>query len=145
MDAIGMLEQDHKNAKLIMEEIVKSAGSQKKKLFETLKHAIEAHDHLEETIFYPSVLLSPKTEGLFKQDKKAHEVVEKALNHLTALPIESSDWMPTFNAMKERLLKHVSDEESNFFIKIREVLSATELVELGDKMKAETQRQLTAV
>lgn len=145
MDAIGMLEQEHKNVKLIMEEIAKSAGSQKKKLFETLKHALEAHDHLEEVIFYPSVLLSPKTEGLLKQDKKAHEVVEKALDQLASLPLESSDWTPIFNAMKERLLKHVSDEESNFFIKIREVLSATELVELGDKMKAETQRQLTAV
>jgi iron-sulfur cluster repair protein YtfE (RIC family) len=136
MDAIGMLEKDHKDAKRLMDEISLSIGPQKKKLFEGLKRALETHDELEESIFYPTVLAHPKTSSFPVRDKEAHQVVEKALEQLAIMPMEGPDWARAFDAMKEKLLKHVADEEQVLFIKIREVLSATELVELGDKMKA---------
>ena len=145
MDAIGILEKDHKDAKQVMEEISRSSGEKKKKLFDALKRELEMHDAIEETIFYPSVLANAKTLSLPAQDKKAHKVVEAALAELAKLPVDDPTWNRNFNAMQDKLFKHVADEESIFFVKIREVLSATELVELGEKMKSEKEKQLYAV
>lgn len=142
MDAIELLKSDHQGAKKAMEGIEKENGPKKMAMFKALKKELEIHDSIEETIFYPSVRSNPKAASFPAADKQAHETVEKALARLALLPIEDKDWAPAFKAMQTKLLKHVSDEETNFFVKIRDVLSAAELNTLGDKMKAEKDRQL---
>ena len=78
-------------------------------------------------------------------DKKAHEAVEGAIARLDKVSVEQAAWMIQFNAMQTKLLKHVADEESNIFPKIRGVLSVVELNELGDMLKiAKEQRQPAA-
>jgi len=145
MDAIAMLEKDHKGAKKVLEEIAKSTGAKRKTLFTALKGELEAHDRLEEEVFYPAVQANPKAAGFALQDKQAHVAVEAALAKLASLPVDDLSWTPTFNAMKQQLLKHVADEETNIFVKIRKLLSTTELTALGEKMKTEKERQLHAV
>src|SRR6185503_17994748 len=142
MDAIEFLETDHKAAKKVIEEIAKSPVEKKKALFSALKLELELHDRIEETIFYPAVLTHPLTSGLPGSDKQAHETVEAALARLAELPVENPDWSPSFSAMQDKLFKHIKDEESDFFVKIRAALSATELNALGDKMKAEKESAL---
>jgi hemerythrin superfamily protein len=144
MDAIELLQKDHQGAKKVMEEILKSTGAKRKELFGALMHELLMHDSIEEEIFYPAVLSNPKTAGLPAQDKEAHQAVEAALAQLAKLPVEDLAWTPSFNAMRTALLKHVDDEEKNFFVKVREVLSATELKILGDKLKNAKDRQLKA-
>lgn len=145
MDAIELLKKDHAGAKEAMEEILKGSGTPKKELFAALKRELEAHDHIEETIFYPAVKSNPKTAALPAADKKAHEVVEAALAHLALLPVTDATWDAGFKSMQEKLLAHVKDEETNVFIKIRDVLSANELAELGHKIVLEKERLLKAV
>jgi len=145
MDAIGILEKDHQDARKVLEEISGSSGLKKKKLFDALKRELELHNAIEERIFYPAVLANAKTAGLPAQDAKAHKVVEDALEQLAKMPVEDPNWTRDFNAMQDKLLKHVSDEEKIFFVKIREILGATELVELGEKMLTAKDQQLYAI
>jgi hypothetical protein len=145
MNAIEMLEIEHKGAKKLMEEIGRSTGATKKKLFDNLRHELEMHDRIEEQIFYPSVMKNPKTSGLAGIDKKAHEEVEAALARLAKLPVEDPDWNPSFHKMQDKLLEHVANEEKNYFVKVREVLSETEILQLGEKMKSEKEHLLKAV
>jgi iron-sulfur cluster repair protein YtfE (RIC family) len=147
MDAIGMLEKDHADAKKAMEEIASlpaDAGDRKKKLFDKLKHELEVHDSIEENLFYPSVQSHAKGLNFTAKDREAHEVVEEALAELAGMPVTEGSWMATFNSMRESLLRHVKDEETNLFVKIRQGLSATQLVELGARMEAEKQRMMKA-
>ena len=144
MDAIELLEADHKKAKKVMQEIAASSSAKKKELFSNLKRELEEHDSIEENIFYPAVLSNPRTAGFQAKDKEAHSVVEEALRQLADLEVDDPDWIPTFDAMQKRQLDHVADEEGNLFIKIRGVVSQAELDALGVRVKAEKERRLKA-
>lgn len=135
MDAIEMLKSEHKGAKRAMEQILKSPTVRIRRLFEALSKELETHDRIEEQIFYPAVLSHPKASAFPAMDKKAHLEVEAALKSLEKLAVESKEWIPAFKVMQEKLLKHVSDEENNFFVAIRASLNSAELNELGEKMK----------
>ncbi len=144
MDAIAMLEKEHQEAKKVMEEISAAAAPQKQTLFAALKLALEKHDRIEETIFYPAVKANPKASGFGPADQRAHEKVESALEHLSQLSTENPQWTTDFNAMRDTLLKHVADEETNLFVKIRSMLSPMELNQLGEQMLAKKELQLKA-
>jgi iron-sulfur cluster repair protein YtfE (RIC family) len=136
MDAITMLEEDHKGAKKVIDDIATCSGAKRKELFAALQGALATHDWIEETIFYPAVKGNPKTAAFPSADKKAHEVVEAALARLDKLSVDDAAWIVQFNAMKSKLLQHVADEEKDLFPKIRATLSSKELMDLGDKLKA---------
>jgi hypothetical protein len=145
MDAIQILEKDHKGAKEILEEISKKIGPEKKKLFETLKHELEMHNSIEENIFYPAVQANPKAAGFSVKDNEAHEVVEAALIQLEELSVEDPGWTPLFMSMQDSLLKHVADEEGRMFVAIRNILTAQQLSELGRRMETEKELLLHPV
>jgi iron-sulfur cluster repair protein YtfE (RIC family) len=142
MNAIDLLVKDHQGAKKVMGEISASTGAKKKELFTALKGELELHDHIEEKIFYPAVTAHPKGAALSAGDLAAHKVVEGLLAQLSKLAIEDPAWTPKFDTMKADLLRHIADEEGNLFVKIRQVLSTTELEALGVKMMAEKDRKL---
>ena len=54
MDALQILEQDHRKVKILFREI-KDANdpSKKKELFDKIDGELETHTHIEETVFYP--------------------------------------------------------------------------------------------
>jgi hypothetical protein len=145
MDAIGILQEEHRAAKTAMEKIGMSVPAAKRERFMALKRELEVHDSVEEHIFYAAVSAHPKTAGLALGDKAVHRDLELSLKRLAELPIEDALWMVGFNNMKERLLKHVSDEEKNIFPQVREVMTGPELDALGRKMSQERERLSKAV
>ena len=145
MDAIDMLMKDHAGAKKALEAILAMPGGEKKKKsFEALKKELELHDHIEETIFYPTVKAHPRAGDFGGQDKAAHEVVEEALAQLAEMPNDSPEWNKAFASMQESLLRHVRDEESNIFVKIKAALSPAELKDLGKRMQVEKEHMEAA-
>ena len=136
MDAIEILKTEHKGAKGLMEQVLAAAGAKRKGLFEKLKGELEAHDRIEEEVFYPSVRSNPKAAGLPAADKKAHEAVEALLDKLHALSVDDSSWTGRFTDMQKQLLAHVADEETQYFVTIRSLFSAAEMETLGQKMAA---------
>jgi hemerythrin superfamily protein len=140
MDAIEQLVKDHADAKKAMDVIEQSWGDKKLELFKALKIDLEIHNGIEEDVFYPAVRLKPSASALGGQDQQAHAAVEQALDRLSQLLIDDPDWIPSFNAMREKLLKHVGDEETVYFQKVREALTSDELHGLGRRMAAERER-----
>lgn len=145
MDALGILERDHYEAKSAMDDIAASIGPRKKDLFKALKRGLEAHDRIEATVFYPAMAADPKTAGFARGDQTAQGALEQDLSRLALLPQDDPEWTPTFDAMRARLLKHFHDDEEEAFIKIRELMGAAALVVLGEKMRVEKIRLLKPV
>jgi hypothetical protein len=137
MNAVDLLIKEHQEARKAMEQIAKSRGPRKMELFLALKGELSVHDSIEEEIFYPSVATHPRLSALKSKDKDDHAVVEAALERLAGLPVDDPDWDAEFEAMRNRLLKHVADEETDFFVRIRKELPAGELDALGKRMEEE--------
>jgi hypothetical protein len=140
MDALEQLVKDHAEAKEAMEVIAKSWGTKKLELFKALKRDLELHGAVERKILSPALKAHPKAGSLPQKGGEVHADVEKALDRLSKMMIDDPDWIPAFNAMRERLLKHVGSEESVFFEKVRGALTAAELHGLGERMADERQR-----
>jgi hemerythrin superfamily protein len=55
MDAIKLLETDHETVDALFEEVEDSDAGEHPALFLQIRAALEAHAHIEESIFYPAV------------------------------------------------------------------------------------------
>jgi hemerythrin superfamily protein len=144
MDAIKILENDHEAAKLAMEKINKTSGPPKKALFEAFVRELHDHNRIEETIFFSSVKLGPATLGFSEKVAIAHRVVEGAASHLAKLDMGDRRWTIIFQAMEEKLLGHMHEEDTVIFEKIRQLTSDFDLREIGKRMLAERGNQLKA-
>lgn len=143
MDAIELLTRDHTEAREAMRRIADASVEERMGLFVAFKIGLEMHDRMEEEAFYPAIRANPQTQDFAPLDKEAHHAVEAALATLAALPMDSPQWRPQFDTMRERLLAHIDDEEHRVFVKIRESLSKQDLngiaqtMSLGMVMKPE--------
>ena len=55
MDALKLLEQDHKKVKQLMEKAEEAGNAKNQKgIFEEIKTELEIHSQIEETVFYPA-------------------------------------------------------------------------------------------
>lgn len=67
MDAVKLLKQDHDEVKGMLAELESTTERAEKTRTEslaTLKHELEAHEAIEEEIFYPPLKEHPKTKEL---------------------------------------------------------------------------------
>jgi hypothetical protein len=140
MDALEQLVKDHAESKEALAVIAKSWGTKKMELFKTLKRDLELHGAVEKSIVSPALKAHPKAKSLPQKSDDAHANVEKALDRLSKMMTDDPDWIPVFNSMRERLLKHIGSEESVFYVKVREALTSAELRGLGERMAAERER-----
>lgn len=145
MNAIEILESEHKGAMAAMDAVLRSAGEARKALFNALKAELELHDNIEETVFYPALAAHPAAAGFQGADKSAHEAVEAELDRLSAISVEDRRWEAAFKSMQVALLGHIHDEESGVFMKAKEGMSESELIDLGLAMKAKKDQHLRLV
>jgi hypothetical protein len=145
MNAIEILEKDHKNAKNAMQAIAMSSGAKRQGLLLALKRALESHDRIEEGVFYPGVSAHAKGANFSAGDKAAHASVETVLATLEGMSADDPQWVPTFSGMRSQLAAHIADEEGKVFPKIRKALSSMELYALGVEMNTELKRQAEKV
>ncbi len=135
MNAIQILEKDHKSAKSAIQEIGRSKGQKKKSLFEDFKEELERHDRVEEQVFYPAVQAHSLAGDVPAMDRQAHEAVGTALGLLEKMPIFDPRWDPTFRDMRIQLLRHFADEEGRIFLAVKKAMKPQELEDLGGKMR----------
>jgi hypothetical protein len=142
VDAIKLLIEDHQEARKTMEAIDGASGPAKKALFAVLTRGLKIHDRIEENIFYPAVRGNLETAGYTPADRESHLSVEKSILRLKALSVDDPHWSSSFDLMRSHLLRHIADEETHLFLKIRDFFDPAKLEELGKRMKAEKDRLL---
>lgn len=134
MNAIELLEQQHKETKALLKKIEKAEGEEKQKLFEEVADALAVHATIEEKEFYPATK-SARTEELLEEAVEEHLSVKRLLADL--LEMEPSD--PQFDAkitvLQEQVLHHVEEEEGELFPKVKKLLSREQLEDLGAAME----------
>src|SRR5690349_1964871 len=117
MNAIELLMADHEAVDELFEAVEESDPSEHPAIFRQIKAALEAHAHIEETIFYPS-LQEEGDEALIELTSEAlkeHSEMKVTLGELDAVSSETEKFEPLLTKLIEDVRHHVEEEEGEMF------------------------------
>ena len=140
MNAVDLLESQHREVEKLFTQIEKAKGKRDKAtLFAQLADDLAMHATIEEQHFYPAVR-AKRTEDILLESLEEHLGIKRVLADL--LEVEAGD--ETFDAkikvLKEQVEHHVEEEESDLFPKSKKVLDAKEMADLGAAMEQAQRR-----
>ena len=137
MNAIDLLEEDHRKVKKMLaegEETTERAEVTRSDLYATLRREMETHERIEEEIFYPALKVHPKARDIVLEGFEEHHVVDEIMSELGETDVTDETWAAKFKVMKESIEHHIEEEEGEMFPKARQVFDKDEIEELGDRM-----------
>ena len=138
MNAIDLLKQDHQEAASLMDQIdTADSGGKKSKmeLFNQLKSALTLHTQIEEQVFYPALENHQETRDLVKEAYSEHREVKNLLSEISGLSPTGNDFMNKFTELRDNVEHHVEEEENEMFPKVKQVLSKSQIDEIGQRMQ----------
>jgi hemerythrin-like domain-containing protein len=138
MDAISLLEEDHRNMKKLLSELESTTErgvKTREELFATVKDELTVHETIEEEIFYPALKQHPKTKEIALEAYEEHHVVDMVMAEIEDVPHDDETWGAKFKVMKENIEHHIEEEENEMFKQARQVFEEDELEALGEQMR----------
>jgi hemerythrin superfamily protein len=144
MDALELLKTDHKTVKELFKKIEASkSAKQQKQLFEEIKTELETHTHIEETVFYPAVAKHDELKDMVLESLEEHKQVKTLLREMDNLTEDSEKFEPKLNVLMENVEHHAEEEEeAKMFPKVRKLMDAAALDQLGEELEAAKDKQL---
>jgi hypothetical protein len=142
MNAISMLETDHRKVKALLKELESTTERGVKtraELFATIKGELTLHEIIEEEIFYPELKSHPKAKEIVLEGYEEHHVVDQLMGELESLDVADETWGAKAKVMKENIEHHIEEEEGEMFRQARAVFDKAELEDLGERMDARKQ------
>jgi hemerythrin superfamily protein len=137
MNAIDLLESQHREAEDLFAKIEGSKSLEKKELaFIELADGIAIHTTIEERHFYPAVK-DRRTEEILLESLDEHLAIKRALSELLDTDIDDPSFDAKLEVLKEELESHIEEEEGDLFPRVMRLFDDSELEELGDAMAAE--------
>ncbi len=137
MTILELLKKDHKVVKDILKELGETsprAIKTKIGLFKNLKHELDLHEKVEETIFYPPLKKHNETKDLILEAYEEHHVVDLILQELEELEPKEESWMPKLTVLKENVEHHIHEEEEELFPKVEKIFDQDTLIKMGKEM-----------
>jgi len=135
MDALDLLEQQHRDVAALIEQIADETNPGLRTILVTrLARAIEAHSRIEERAFYPTLC------ARIGEHERIHEVLEDhaILRHLADNLLRTRATFVRFDArlrlLHDIFLRHASADEDWVFPKAKRNLSDEELDVLGAEL-----------
>ncbi len=146
MNAITLLEEDHRKMKKLLSELESTTErgvKTREELFATVKDELTVHETIEEEIFYPALKEHPKTKEITLEAYEEHHVVDMVMAEIEGVPYDDERWGAKFKVMKENIEHHIEEEEKEMFMQARQAFEKDELEALGERMKVRKD-QMTA-
>ena len=139
MDAIALLEADHRKVKKLLTELeatTERGVKTRSELFATIKGELTLHEIVEEEVFYPELKAHPKARDIVLEGYEEHHVVDVLMSELEALDVGDETWGAKAEVMKENIEHHIEEEEGEMFTRARKIFDRAELDDLGARMDA---------
>jgi hemerythrin-like domain-containing protein len=138
MDAIRLLEGQHREVEKLFEQFENASDKAKKtklQLCQKISDALAIHATIEEKIFYPATK-DARTEELLHEAVEEHLSAKRILADLIELEEIDDQAEAKMSVLKEQIEHHVQEEEKDLFPQVRKLLDTERLEELGDEMQA---------
>ncbi|MDQ2836903.1 MAG: hemerythrin domain-containing protein [Actinomycetota bacterium] len=137
-DALVLLKDDHKEIKALFrqfEQAGENATKTKGNLVSKMIELLTVHTYLENELIYPEVRkLLPDLEDDILESYEEHHVADVLCVELFGLQPDAERFDAKTTVLIENVTHHIEEEEEEWFPKVREGLSRTQLSELGERM-----------
>jgi hemerythrin superfamily protein len=133
-DAIVILRADHKEVRALFREFEKSTTTESRKgaIVSKVIELLTVHTYIENEVMYPEVRrLLPDLEDDVLESYEEHHVADVLVMELAAMKPSDERFTAKTTVLIENVRHHMDEEEEDWFPKVREGLSRTQLRELG--------------
>jgi hemerythrin-like domain-containing protein len=147
MNALTLLMDDHKALKKLLsrgEDTTERAVKTRRELLDRVTIELHAHEKIEEDILYPALKEHPKAKDIVLEGYQEHHVADLLIKELHETDVTDERWGAKFKVLMEGIEHHIEEEEGDMFKKARDIFSASELNELGERMETLKERVLAA-
>jgi len=144
-DVIEILVHDHREVEDLFSQLEQPVGSaagdaalsERKDLVDRVIKELVRHAEAEEMYVYPAAREHlPGGQELADHELEEHQEAEKIMARLDGMSPDNVDFHSDLTQLMTAIRHHVQEEESDFFPKLRGVLSTEQLTELGAKVEA---------
>ena len=142
-DAIVMLKDDHKEVRALFREFQKSTttDARKGKLVEQMIELLTVHTYIENEVMYPRVrALLPDLEDDVLESYEEHHVADVLVMELVPMAPGDERFEAKTTVLIESVTHHMEEEEQDWFPKVREGLTRTQLREIGAELAEAKER-----
>jgi hemerythrin-like domain-containing protein len=141
MDAVKFLLEEHKKTKARFAEIEAAGPQQRGALWHALQPELKLHEELEDTYLYGPLSKDPAAKGTALADFEEHQdedvaELEQEIHKLNQLEPASEAWLTQLRTIKDALMDHVEEEETEILPKVPDVWSQDKLDMSGRQMEA---------
>ncbi len=138
MNALELLKSDHDKVDELFKQAEATEDENKKHgLFTQIKMELLTHTHIEETIFYPAIMVNEDIKDIVLEGIEEHKQAKTLLCEIPNLSAESEKFDPKFKVLMEDIEHHVKEEEDEMFPMVKKAFDKQQLEELGAQMAAE--------
>src|SRR5687767_11888649 len=110
MDALELLKEDHQKVKELFEEADGTEDEKaKQQVFVKIRTELEAHAHIEETVFYPAMEKRKELEGMVAESRKEHQQIKKLLKELDSFSPDHDEFDATLAALMDCVEHHAEE------------------------------------
>lgn len=134
LDAITLLEQDHRQLEDLLARGVESGGKARKALLDRIAAELTVHETIEEQVLYPALKEYPEARGIVLEGFQEHHVADLIMKELYDTSVADEQWGAKFKVFKENIEHHIQEEEGPMFRTARGVMTHEQLVALGARM-----------
>jgi hemerythrin superfamily protein len=144
MDALELLKADHKKVKGLFEKAEELEGGKQKVIFDQIDRELQIHSYIEETIFYPAVEKHQELKDMVRESLKEHKQVKELLKEIEGLQPDDEEFSEKLEELMECVEHHAEEEEEGkMFPKLKQIMKAAELEQLGRELEAAKQKAPT--
>ena len=139
-DAIALLKDDHREVEQLFKAFEKTSDRdivEREHLVGTIVEKLSVHAAIEEQIVYPWARAHIVDEDLkVLEALEEHHVVKVLLSELSAMSAEDERYQAKTTVLIETVRHHVEEEESELLLDLRDVMTRSELLDLGRQLEA---------
>jgi hemerythrin-like domain-containing protein len=138
-DAIVILRDDHKQVRALFREFEKPSTTKSRKgtIVKKVIELLTVHTYIENEVMYPEVRrLLPDLEDDILESYEEHHVADVLVMELAALKPGDERFEAKTTVLIENVRHHMDEEEQDWFPKVRDGLTRTQLRELGEQLLA---------
>ena len=135
MDAIELLEEQHRDVEDLFEEMEEADPAAKQEIFDEIADQLTIHAAIEEKHFYPAVK-ARQTEGVLRQSLEEHLSIKRLLADLLDMTPRDGQFDARVKQLQETVSHHVKEEEEELFREVRKLMHSDELESLAQEMVA---------